>query len=183
MPLFSRTTKLSTALVGSLFLVGVSALAQQAAPAAATVAPVVAPTISAAQLALARQIVNGSGLTRSFEATVPQMMVQINQAITRTRPELGPDLKGVLTTLVAEFSPQTSQMVDQAALIFASKMSEAEMKDIAAFFASDSGKKYVSVQPVAVDEVVVAMDEWRKILSGAISERVRAEMKKKGHDL
>ena len=181
----STKTRLAGALALALFANTDSAFAQQPpapAPApAAAAAPV--PVITDTQMALGRQIVTGSGLSRSYEGVVAQMMAQINSTITRTRPELGPDLKVVLEGLVTEFSPKTSEMVDTSARIFASKMTEAEMKDVAAFFASASGKKYVAIQPVALDEIVVSMDDWRQKMSGDISERIRAEMKKKGHNL
>lgn len=140
-------------------------------------------TFSESQLALGRQIVSGSGLGRSFESTVPQMMTQIYQTIVRTRPELGPDLKAAMAGIEPEFVAQTSKMVDRAAQIVASQLSEAEMKDVAGFFSSPSGKKYVATQPQALDAIVVSMEGWNREMSAAISERLRAEMKKKGHDL
>ena len=167
MLLFSRRVRLALSL--GLALLAVPALAQQAA--------------SEAQMVLGRQIVAGSGLARSFEGTVPQMMTQIYQTIVRTRPELAPDLKASIAGLEPEFLAQTSKMVDRAAQIIATQLSEAEMKDIAGFFASASGKKYVATQPQALDAIVVSMEGWNREMSAAISERLRAEMKKKGHDL
>ncbi len=164
---------LGTAAVVALALASSSALAQQAA----------APVPTEVQLVLARQIVTGSGMGRTFDGIVPQLVNQIGQSISRTRPELLPDLKLVLAAIETEFTPQTAKMVDIAANVFATKLSDAEMKDVAAFFNSASGKKYVASQPVVLDEIVVGMDAWRTALGGQMSQRVRDEMKKKGHDL
>ena len=152
-------------------------LAVTSAPAMAQQAP------SDAQLVLGRQIVVGSGLSRSFEGVIPSMLAQINNAITRTRPEVAADLKVVIAALETEFSAQTSVIIDRSAKVIAAQMTEAEMKDIVAFFNSASGKKYVQTQPQTLDAIVNAIDDWRKEVSNAMSDRIRAEMKKKGHSL
>ena len=162
-------------------IAAVFALALAGSPVVAQQAPAPAPT--EAQMVLARQIVTGSGMGRTFDGIVPQLVNQIGQSVSRTRPELTPDLKVVLLAIEAEFLPQTAKMLDIAANVFATKMSEAEMKDVAVFFSSASGKKYVANQPVVLDEIVVGMDAWRAALGGQMSQRVREEMKKKGHDL
>ena len=69
-----------------------------------------------------------------------------------------------------------------AAVLLASQMSEKEAIDIAAFFASPTGKKYLSVEPVFIQKFGAIADPWRQQLSQDIIERARAEMKKKGVD-
>ena len=136
-----------------------------------------------AQIALGRQIVIGSGLSRSFGGLISGTIAQINANITRTRPEFKAALDAIQPVLEAEFAPQTGKLIDDCARIFASKLTETEMKDIAAFFGSASGKRYVETQPQTLDEIVVTVEDFRRGISGGLSERLRAEMKKRGHDL
>ena len=51
------------------------------------------------------------------------------------------------------------------------------------FFESPAGKKYVETQPAFLTEVVTAMQGWQGKISTDMMTRVRAEMKKKGHEL
>jgi hypothetical protein len=120
-------------------------------------------------------------MERSFAPMVPQLMGQIVPMVTRTRPELGPDLTAVLDQLKPEFVKDGDQMTDLAAHIYAQQMSEQELKDTAAFFNSPVGKKYVEVQPAMLDQLVVAMQSWTQKLSSVMMTRIREEMVKKGH--
>ncbi|MBV8568951.1 MAG: DUF2059 domain-containing protein [Methylobacteriaceae bacterium] len=137
---------------------------------------------SPAQIAAAKDVVVASGMSRSFEVFVPQIMQQLMQTLTRTRPELATDLEAVLKQLEPEFQARQSEMIETAALSFAKRMSEGELKDTATFFKSPSGKKYVESQPAILDEVVTGIQGWTQKLSNDIMDRARAEMKKKGHD-
>jgi hypothetical protein len=151
-----------------LFLAG-SALAQTAQP-------------SASQLALAREVAIGSGMTRSFDAIAEPMLDQLQQ-MDVTRPEIKKDLADVVAILRPEIEQQKQQMVNTASRIFATQMTEAELRDIATFFKSPSGLKYVQTQPVILDEMVREIATWTQNLSEYILIRARAEMSKRGHEL
>ncbi len=138
---------------------------------------------SAAEVAVAKDVVLASGISRSFDQVLPRLNQQIVQTLTRTRPEIADDLTAILKQLQPEFQARQSELVDEAAQIFAKNMSEQELKDTDAFFNSPSGKKYVDSQPAIVNEIVGDMSSWTRRLSGDLMDRVRVELKKKGHDL
>ena len=151
-----------------------------AAPAAA--APAAAQTFSASHLALAREVMLSSGIARSFDSILPAFAEQIRkQAV--TRPEITKDLDAVLVGLEPEMQLQKQRMVDIAARTYAAKLSEAELKDIATFFRSTSGKRYVETQPQLLDEMVHEMQDWTQDVSEYVMVRVRAEMGKRGQIL
>ena len=138
---------------------------------------------TAGQLALARAVMEGSGMSRSFDDVVPQAMDQIGRTLVKTRPELGTDLNKVFDLIQPEFKPFRDEMSNAAARIFAGKLSEPDMKEVAAFFASPAGKRYVDAQPKLLDELVVSMQAFTQAVTAKIFERTRVEMKKLGHDL
>jgi hypothetical protein len=138
---------------------------------------------SPAQIAAAKDLVVASGIVRTFSIFVPQISDQITQTLTKTRPELADDLEAVMKILVPEFQGHQSEIIDTTARIYASRMSEQELKDTAAFFNTPSGKKYVDTQPAILDEVVSSIQDWSQKLSTDMMSRVRVEMKKKGRDL
>ncbi|MFC6788192.1 DUF2059 domain-containing protein [Methylobacterium komagatae] len=150
------------------------------APAPATAAPA-APTYSANHLALAREVMLSSGIARSFDSIIPSFADQIRkQAI--TRPEIQKDLEEVLTAIQPEMELQKQRLIDIAARTYAAKFTEAELTDIANFFRSPAGKRYVEMQPALLDEMVRAMQGWTEEVSEYIMVRVRAEMAKRGHE-
>lgn len=158
--------------------------AEQAAPqppAGPAGASSTVPTPS--HLAAARALVAACGMSRSFSIVIPQFMDQIGSSLTQTRPEIRQDLNAVLTALKPEFDRQADEMMDIAAQIYVKQMSEQDLKAAVAFFESPAGKKYVETQPAFLTEVVTAMQGWQGKISTEMMTRVRAEMKKKGHEI
>jgi hypothetical protein len=161
-------SRLAATSVALMMLVGASA-AQTAEP-------------SAAQLAIAREVAISSGMTRSFDAISDPMLDQLRQ-MDVTRPEIKKDLADVVEILRPEVEQQKQLMVNTAARIFATRLTEAELKEIATFFKSPAGTKYVQAQPLILDDVVKEIATWTQNLSEYIVLRARAEMSKRGHQL
>ena len=155
--------------------------AKPATPAPSTPAAQI-PTITPNHLALAREVMLSSGIARSFDSIIPAFGEQIRQAAV-TRPELGKDLDEVLNGLSPEMELQKQGMIDIAARIYANRLTEAELTEIATFFRSPAGKRFVETQPQVLDEMVQAMQTWTQDVSEYVMVRVRAEMAKRGHQL
>ena len=161
-------------------LVVAPAFAQTTTPAPAAPAPG-APT--AAQIALAKELVVNSGVSRSFAIVIPQFLDQIGTRVTQTRPDLIKDLNVVMEQIKPEFDKRVEQMVDTAARLYAERLNEQQLKDVSAFFKSASGVKYVEQQPLVLNALYVSMQGWQQQISQDMMTRVREEMKKKGHEM
>jgi hypothetical protein len=141
------------------------------------------PNATPAHLAAARELVAATGLAASFLQVIPSLMGQINSNVTATRPELIPDMKATLEQLSPEFGKLPEDMFDRAAKIYTAVLTEQECKDALKFFQSPIGKKFVDVQPTIIGNINPLIQAWAKEISVTMFDRVRVEMKKKGHDL
>jgi hypothetical protein len=121
-------------------------------------------------------------MTRSFDAMSAPLLLQLQQ-MNVTRPEIKADLDQVVELLRPEVEQQKQLMIDSAARTFASRMTEAELKDVANFYKSPAGMKYVQMQPAVLDEVVRDLAVWTQRVSEFIMTRAREEMGKRGHQL
>ena len=171
----------------ALFVFGalnVSARAADTTPPAAPAAPAAtAPAApSPAAIAAADKILSTIGLKQSIAIVVPGMMQELETNVTRTRPEIRDSLRATLKTIQPEFDQTARQTYIQAESMLASQMSEQEITQVAAFFDSPAGKKYIEITPVFVQNLSDVTATWRDKLSTEILERARAEMKKKGVD-
>ena len=171
----------------ALFVFGalnVSARAADTTPAATPAAPAAtAPAApSPAAIAAADKILEAIGLKQSIAIVVPGMMQELETNVTRTRPEIKDSLRATLKGIQPEFDQTAKQTYTQAESLLASQMSEQEIIQVAAFFESPAGKKYIQVTPVFVRNLSDVTGAWREKLSTDILERARAEMKKKGVD-
>lgn len=145
--------------------------------------PAMAQEPTPGHLAAAREVAIASGFTRTFPGVVQQLMNSFYQQVAQTRPEVVKDLQAVMAQLEPEFMKGQEELTMLSARIIARRMSEQELKDTAAFFNTPSGKKYVEAQPLMIEDMVAAMRGYTDALSVAIAQRVRVEMKKRGHDI
>jgi uncharacterized protein len=152
------------------------------APAASAATPAAPEAPSPAAIAAADKILNTIGLKQSIAIVVPGMMQELETNVTRTRPEIRDSLRATLKAIQPEFDQTARQTYIQAESLLASQMSEQDITQVAAFFDSPAGKKYVEVTPVYLQNLGDVTGAWREKLSTDILERARAEMKKKGVD-
>jgi uncharacterized protein len=177
MPAPARNAKRYLALV-MLAALSVSARAADTTPPAAPAAAPAPP--SAASVAAADTILGVIGVKQSIALVVPGMMAELETNVTRTRPEIKQSLRETLKAIQPEFDKSAEQTYSSAATLLASQMSEKEIVDVAAFFESPAGKKYVAVTPTFLQRLSDLAGPWRDKLSTDILVRAREEMKKKG---
>ncbi|WP_230531812.1 DUF2059 domain-containing protein [Microvirga roseola] len=137
---------------------------------------------SAGHMEVAREVALNSGMTRSFDAITEPLLAQLQQ-MNVTRPEIQKDLAEVVALIRPEVEKKKQEMVDNAARAFASRMNEAELKAVAAFYKSPAGVKYVQIQPAVLDDIVRDLAVWTQSTSEFIITRAREEMGKRGHQL
>jgi uncharacterized protein len=164
----------ATLLVGG----GTSVLAQAAGTAGAATASSVSPS----HLALGRELVALTGITTIIDAMLPEFPAHVRQ-MTLTRPELTNDLNQVLEAIRPEIEAQKEEMVNAMARAYAANISEAELKDIVAFFKTASGRKYLEAVPRVMDDITGEAPRWYQRVSEFVMSRVRTEMGKRGHQL
>ena len=137
---------------------------------------------SPSHLALARDVAISSGMSRSFDAMSEPFLQQLQQ-MNVTRPEIRTDLDQVVAMLRPELEQQKQKMIDNAARAFASRLTEAELKDVAMFYKSPAGVKYVQIQPGVLDDIVRDLATWSQQTAQFVMTRAREEMSKRGHQL
>ncbi len=137
---------------------------------------------SAGQLAAASEVAIGSGLTGAFDAMTGPMLNQLQQ-MNVMRPEIRQDLDQVVALIRPEVDQKKQEMIDATARILATRFSEAELKELATFYKSPVGQKWVQLQPGVLDAIVQDMAIWTQRTSEFIMNRAREEMNKRGHQL
>jgi hypothetical protein len=135
-----------------------------------------------AAIAFADTVLRDTGLKITLDAIVPLLLSQFQRSITASRPELQEPLQQTLTALEPEFLKTEESVMADAAHNFAGRMSEQDLKNTAAFFETDAGKKYLVAQSGFVTDFGAAIDAWRQKLDPLIVARVREELKKKGYE-
>jgi hypothetical protein len=93
------------------------------------------------------------------------------------------DVNEIAANIAKESEPRVNELVDASARYYASHFTEAELKSILAFYQSPLGQKMLVEEPKSVDESMAYAGEWGDNLSAEVLNKIRIEMKKRGHDI
>jgi hypothetical protein len=149
----------------------------------ALLAPAQSQQPSASKIAIAKEIITIKGSANIFDPILPNLLDKSKAIFLRTNPMLSKDLNDVVAKLRTELAPRTAELVMEMAKLYATAFTDQELKDALAFYKSPLGKKMITAEPQVLDQTFNAMNEWSEKFSEEIISKMRAEMKKKGHDL
>jgi hypothetical protein len=175
--MFAARTLSAVILAGAVLTAPAAHAAEATSAPAATVQPP-----SPAAVGAADQLLIAMGVKESIAKTVPAMMTEFEQNVTTTRPEIRDSLRETLVAIKPEFDKSAQLTYAKSEALLALAMNEKDLEDVAAFFNSPAGKKYLAIQPLFFQRLEDLLAPWRQELSTNIVTKARAEMKKKGID-
>jgi hypothetical protein len=146
-------------------------------------APAPPPAVSSAQLQLGKQIVEIKGIKAMFEPMVRGVVEKTKQAVLQSNFVWSKDINEIAANIAKNDEPRVNELVDATARYYASHFTEAELKTILTFYQSPLGQKMLVEEPKAVDESMAYAGEWGDNLSNEVLNKLRVEMKKRGHDI
>jgi uncharacterized protein len=138
---------------------------------------------SATAFATAKELITVKGAAAIFDPLVPGVIEQAKSVFLRTNPMLGKDLNEVAAKLRADYAPRGVEVIDDTAKLYATRFTEQELKDALAFYKSPLGRKLLVEEPKILDEGMRNAQTWANKLSEEVIGKIRAEMKKRGHDI
>ena len=141
------------------------------------------PQPSAEAVDTARQIIALKGGENIFNTLIPGVIEQSKYMFEQQNPNLGNPLREVATKLRNELAPRQAELNSEVAKVYASRFTEKEIKDLLAFYQSPLGRKLIAEEPRALDQSMTYAQDWARRLSDEVVVKMRAEMKKLGHDI
>jgi hypothetical protein len=136
-----------------------------------------------AHIAAARAMMEKSGAAKGFDGVVPNFIEESKRMFLQTRPEIAVELDQASLAIAPEFNKRKEELLNQIATAYAKRFSREELRQIEAFYNTPVGQKFVDLLPGVLQEVRELSGEWGAQLGQDIVTRLRAEMKKRGHEL
>jgi hypothetical protein len=138
---------------------------------------------SATAMATAKELITVKGVNKLYEPLVTGIVEKAKGMFLQTNPMLGKDLNEVAAKLRADFAPRGAEVLTETARLYATRFSEQELKDTLAFYKSPLGRKLLVEEPAIADESMRSAGSWADKLSEEVIGKMRAEMRKRGHDI
>jgi uncharacterized protein len=132
---------------------------------------------------LAKQIIQLKGINGIMDPIARGVVEKVKSVVMQTNFMFQKDINEITVQLHKEFDGRSSELIDHAAELYASRFTEAELKQILTFYQSPLGQKMIVEEPKILDESLQQANGWADKLSGDIMVRMREEMKKRGHDI
>jgi hypothetical protein len=149
----------------------------------ASIGPAAAQQPSAGALSAAKELLSVKGAMKIYDPLVNGIVERAKLVFLRTNPMLGKDLNEVAASLRSEYAARIGEVVNETARLYAVRFSEQELKDALAFYKSPVGRKLVAEEPGVAEQSMKWAGAWADKLSEEIVGRMRADMKKRGHEI
>ncbi|HEY7246311.1 MAG TPA: DUF2059 domain-containing protein [Xanthobacteraceae bacterium] len=134
-------------------------------------------------LAAAQELLIVKGVKTLYEPLVSGVIEKAKMMLLQTNPMLSKDLNDVAAKLRNDLNPRSAEVLAETARLYAAHFTEQELKDALAFYKSPLGHKLLIQEPAIADESMRSAASWADKLSEEVMNKMRTEMKKRGHDI
>lgn len=156
-------------LVSAMLLVSSPALLAQTAAAP-----------SPERLAAARELMAAAGSIRQFDQFMPALSAQLTQSFVALAPHAEKQIRDVMAEVVKRMSDRKLVLVDQVAALYAAELTKDELQALTAFYKSPVGVKFISIQPVILQQTMAIGQKWGSEIGREIDREMRRELQKRG---
>jgi uncharacterized protein len=138
---------------------------------------------TAAAMNTARELLAVKGATGIYDPAVSGVIERAKGAFLQMNPMVGKDLNEVAAKLHAEYGPRVTEVREIIVKAYAASFTEQELKDVLAFYKTPLGRKLIDQEPKIFETSSRLTQEWVDKFSEEIINKIRAEMKRRGHDM
>jgi hypothetical protein len=142
-----------------------------------------APKPTVAALAAARQILELKGGLKLYDPIVGNVIERHKLLLLRANPMIAKDLDAAAAKLHGELESRRLELQNELVSLYAQAFTEKELKETLAFYKSPLGKKLIEEEPKILDSSMKWANNWTENLVKEVVQKLRAEMKRRGHDM
>ncbi|MCO5730009.1 DUF2059 domain-containing protein [Rhizobium sp. SSA_523] len=139
-----------------------------------------AQDITPEHLKAARDVISSLNATARYDDILPNLAERLKNEYTLASPNYVDQINKAVDEQALALAPRRADLEKEVASIFARSFTEEELKQIAAFYGSEVGKKYLQSLPLLQRESVRAAEIWAngvsRDLTNSSSEKLRSVM-------
>lgn len=138
-----------------------------------------AQEVPESHLAAAKAAVTAVRATDQFDGILSQAADALKSQLIQKNPDLLDLISNTVDETVLSLAARRADLEKEAATLYAKAFTEQELKDIAAFYTSESGKKLLNDGPIVSRELINSAEIWQKGIARDLAEKVAAALKAK----
>ena len=133
--------------------------------------------LSPETLALAAQVVELSGTSRTFDELLPNIADEAKQAFVRANPQMQLGIIEIVDRVARDLVSRRGELDTYLAQIWGAAFTNDELQEFVDFYNTDAGKKLASVQNRLLAVEMAAAQKWSRDIARALTEKVSAELR------
>jgi hypothetical protein len=124
-----------------------------------------AQEISESHLQAAVEAFAKAGAARGFDSVLPAVADRTKNFLIRTRPDLHRQISETVDVVALEMVARRADLGREVAAVWAARFTEEELKQIAAFFGSEAGRKYADIGPQVITDSFEVVQAWSETVA------------------
>ena len=106
----------------------------------------------------------------NFDQLLPAISEQTQNRLIRQRPDLFREIAAIVEAQAKALAQRRNELDNQIARIWARSFSEEELNQVADFFGSEAGQKYIEIAPSIGEDLIRAGRSWANRLADELYE-------------
>ncbi|AJY47095.1 DUF2059 domain-containing protein [Martelella endophytica] len=131
------------------------------------------------QLAAAQRALEALGITAQFDDILPNQADLVQAQLTQVYPNYHDLIDEVVTDTAISLASRRGDLEQEATQIYANVFTEDELNQLADFYGSDVGKKFIQYGPIAARELSQAGDIWARGIARDLNTQAQEELNKR----
>ncbi len=136
-----------------------------------------AQEIPADHLKAARDAIASLNATDRFDAILPNLAERLKNEYTVASPNFQTQITKTVEAEALALAPRRADLEKEVAVTFAKSFTVDELKQIAAFYSSPVGKKYLQTLPLVQRETIRAAEIWANGISRDLTANSSAKLR------
>jgi hypothetical protein len=142
-----------------------------------------AQEFSESQLDAARRASSSAPLSKDLDTVLPLLVQRVQTRLISLRPDLHAEITATVQEVALKLVARRADLDSAMALAWARMFTEDELNEIAAFYNSPVGRKFVEVGPELGAITIQTVDNWSSRVGEELLDKSREELKKQGYEL
>jgi hypothetical protein len=135
------------------------------------------------RLKAARELIVANQTVKQMDAIWPAIIMALKPALTRGDARIEKDFDLIVGIVQQEFEPYKAQMADDFARVYARSFTREELEQLVVFSKSPVGQKMMTLTPTLMQAGVTIGQSYGAKASGQVAEKIKAELRKRGHNI
>jgi hypothetical protein len=142
----------------------------------AMASPAVAQDISDSHMKAARDALDALTSTRQYDDILPQAALALKQELIQKNPDMVQAISQMVDEKTLELASRRGDLEREAATIYAKIFTEQQLKEMTAFYLSDTGKKLLEDGGLVARQVHEAAGIWQRGVARDLAQSVATKL-------